>query len=468
MSSNIKRIWSSIGQRVSSLWTLGEDKDEITWSIEDTLSRVEASQEEDDHTKTPIRVLSPKKRDLNEPTKRDLNDENETKKHDLPDIQSPAVGTKKRRLDFMSDSVEVIPDSQDTPGSRATAVSQQQESGEDPSPIPVSTVATSTDQPKEHAKTSTEDPPTDIEVDAEPVELSTKTSVFASKSTFLEYVYPAKPIVEPKTEESNQDEFYPETVLDTAFTLSCFVPMSCADILELDMFEQIYGKQCEIPLPKYTTGGPFFFRNHPIVFVSCFGRCQVVELKEYSNLLILSLDDSSGNPIEVIKPKDTTKNPEATYHNKFVHIKGTICEAKGYMRKVVANHINVLAQDMDLKAEFEYYREAINLRKNFLSKKWVLEESKENVPSCDDATRQDSEFQYLSLPTQCCVWSQESQNVQLTDDIQSQTHVKSVETISARRHATQEDQVQSPNRIAPPSGDNSSPSHRYLGPKRLF
>lgn len=418
MSTNMKRIWSSIGKKVSSLWTAGEegDNDGYVWDIEDSQTNTGSADGSKDKSLTT----------------------------EEPQDTTPPV--KRRKIEAFDENVSVIPDSQ------PTLTPQTSEKRSPPS------------------------------------------SVFHS-GDFLKYVYPAvKPIDRhPKTDDSEKDVFYPETVLDTALTLSCFVPMSCSDILLMDPFEKIYGKKCEIPLPDRSTGGPFFFRNHPILFVSCFGKCQFVERKSPSNLLIMSLDDSSGKPIEIVRFKDTTVDPQKMYDNKYVHIKGIVSETKGFPRSIAINQISVV-EDVEPAYEFDVYDEAMRLRENFLSKRWVVDDSKlvsQSTPSKNnkdewevagqedheeiEGTKQDEEssapsYQYVPVPTQYCVWSQESQAIELTDDLDSERK-KSQGKRRTRRTLTEVDDPQSPDKVSKTGGDNepspSSPT-RYIGPKRLF
>lgn len=93
----------------------------------------------------------------------------------------------------------------------------------------------------------------------------------------------------------NHDLYYSERHFSSSFTYGKWVPMFCADIVHLRPFQEIYKRPPKdgFEIPK--SNGPFFFRNHPIDYVTVVGRIQ--------NAMVIDIEGSKANVVLVIHCK---------------------------------------------------------------------------------------------------------------------------------------------------------------------
>lgn len=171
------------------------------------------------------------------------------------------------------------------------------------------------------------------------------------------------------------DIYYPEKVFNKSFTFGNWLPLTCADVLHLQTFEEIYGRAS---LPKYSiykSNGPFFFRNHPINYVVVTGKCRngyevSIENSKSSIVLIMFLDDGSGQNLKCSK-----FICKGAY--KISELMGQTFEVQGYIvdHPTFGREIRILqfcAVD-STATEVENWADALKLRKEVLSKHWTYD-----------------------------------------------------------------------------------------------
>lgn len=190
------------------------------------------------------------------------------------------------------------------------------------------------------------------------------------------------------------DIFYPERVFGDSFTFNKWVPLMCADISNLWSFRQIYNcdpdssvcigharrmkRRTKYSLPQASTPlhPPFFFRNHPVNYVTLTGRLvDVTEIVLHdhrfsigTNLAVtLTVDDSSGDVAKCI-----IYTQQGVYNLR--KMKNAIYEVQGYLTEHVmyGRQVRVIqiAKKNGLEDELQSWKEVMKIRHDVLTRHW--------------------------------------------------------------------------------------------------
>ena len=141
--------------------------------------------------------------------------------------------------------------------------------------------------------------------------------------------------------------------------------------------------------PGFDGQNLYFYLNHPVQFVCLVGIIVIFE-EFYEKRWLFTLDDSSGETIEIVCPKplighdvggrrDPVQEPDADVVNRervmlqvnlgsVVKIKGTISVFRD-IRQISLERIGILD---DTNAEAEFWQQRAKLFKDVLSKPWLL------------------------------------------------------------------------------------------------
>ncbi|KAL9115138.1 MAG: hypothetical protein Q9227_000932 [Pyrenula ochraceoflavens] len=146
----------------------------------------------------------------------------------------------------------------------------------------------------------------------------------------------------------------------------------------------------------FQSSGVYFYLNHPIQFVCLVGVIIVFE-DFYEKRWLFTIDDSSGETIEVMCPKPVTnggsyslrseqQEPNADAANRarvmqeldvgsVVKLKGTISTFRN-VRQITLERISIVE---DTNAEARFWQERIQLFNDVLSKPWSLSVKQRNA-----------------------------------------------------------------------------------------
>lgn len=157
-------------------------------------------------------------------------------------------------------------------------------------------------------------------------------------------------------------------MFDLSVTFNQWTRMTCHDISLVESYESLYGCPYEPPYGQslIRPEAPFFFKNHPINYVSLCGRVRQVAQKA-DNFWIVTIDDGTGTEVDV---KFRRSRSPVRIH-EFIEVRGHIVDHKKYGRGVYPRDIWRFG-DVSLEEEFLAYMEAIRLRRHILSATWCL------------------------------------------------------------------------------------------------
>lgn len=214
------------------------------------------------------------------------------------------------------------------------------------------------------------------------------------------------------------DQFYPEPNFVDSFTFGKWVPLFCADIASLCSFRQVYNRSANPSVcifPSYTQRNkalcthkhgsslvssevkpgnddikgqePFFFRNHPINYVSLTGKILDIDEKPVgqntkgvgnkekqsrlavgnSSIIIFQLDDNSGKAINCMMYSDA-----GTYN--IWNMKGRVFEVQGYVTEHILFgrqvRVTYFRKKKRIEQEISSWKEVLDVKRNVLCKHW--------------------------------------------------------------------------------------------------
>lgn len=173
--------------------------------------------------------------------------------------------------------------------------------------------------------------------------------------------------------------FPDESEFSKSLTFNSWVPIACDDIHILIPFKQIYGREPRISGTK--EGGPFFFYNHPINYVSVRGYClsvDVAHLKREKDRIKISMtiSDSTGKSVEAVKFSYAQDPYYKSLQRKFVRVNGYLGLNRNTMEREIKIH-DICVAASTLKEEFLLAEEVMVLRQRILMKPWRIKSRNE-------------------------------------------------------------------------------------------
>lgn len=176
--------------------------------------------------------------------------------------------------------------------------------------------------------------------------------------------------------------FHDESEFPNSLTFNSWVPIACDDIHILLPFKQIYGREAQISGTK--DGGPFFFYNHPINYVSVRGYCLCIDVahlkREQDRIKIsLTISDSSGKSVNAVKFTYAQDPYYRSLHGKFVRVNGYLGLNRNTMEREIKVH-DVCVAAITLKEEFLLAEEVMTLRQRILMRPWRIKSNVDKKP----------------------------------------------------------------------------------------